>query len=213
MGLRLHGWRTGRSAPRPARRQGRRDHRNRGERASRRCPPLAESAKHLYVFQRTPSAIGVRGNRPTPDDFADGLEPGWQRQRMENFSAVMTGVPVPRDLTDDGWTHHMARVTNPEIPEGMSLDEIMRDGRGVRLLGDGGAPLPGERDRRRPERVAESLKPYYRYMCKRPCFHDEYLPTFNRATSPSSTAPPASSGSRRGEWSSTARSIALDCII
>ena len=28
--------------------------------------------------------------------------------------------------------------------------------------------------------VAESLKPYYRQFCKRPCFHDDYLPTFNR---------------------------------
>ncbi len=28
--------------------------------------------------------------------------------------------------------------------------------------------------------VAEALKPYYRQFCKRPCFHDEYLDTFNR---------------------------------
>ena len=28
--------------------------------------------------------------------------------------------------------------------------------------------------------TAESLKPYYRQFCKRPCFHDEYLPTFNQ---------------------------------
>ena len=28
--------------------------------------------------------------------------------------------------------------------------------------------------------TAEALKPYYRQFCKRPCFHDEYLPTFNR---------------------------------
>src|SRR6185437_10894521 len=48
-------------------------------------PPLAESAKHLYVFQRTPSAIGERGNRPTPAEFAEALRPGWQRERMENF--------------------------------------------------------------------------------------------------------------------------------
>src|SRR5690606_7964473 len=32
-------------------------------------PPLAESSEHLYVFQRTPSAIGIRGNHPTRDDF------------------------------------------------------------------------------------------------------------------------------------------------
>ena len=29
--------------------------------------------------------------------------------------------------------------------------------------------------------TAEALKPYYRQFCKRPCFHDEYLPTFNRS--------------------------------
>jgi cyclohexanone monooxygenase len=29
------------------------------------------------------------------------------------------------------------------------------------------------------EQTAEALKPYYRQFCKRPCFHDEYLPTFN----------------------------------
>ena len=29
--------------------------------------------------------------------------------------------------------------------------------------------------------TAEALKPYYRQFCKRPCFHDEYLQTFNRA--------------------------------
>jgi cyclohexanone monooxygenase/pentalenolactone D synthase len=28
--------------------------------------------------------------------------------------------------------------------------------------------------------VAESLKPYYRYLCKRPLFHDEYFDAFNR---------------------------------
>ena len=27
--------------------------------------------------------------------------------------------------------------------------------------------------------TAEILKPYYRYLCKRPCFHDEYLLAFN----------------------------------
>ena len=42
-----------------------------------------------------------------------------------------------------------------------------------------------EEHRRRVEELvsdpatAEILKPYYRYLCKRPCFHDEYLPAFN----------------------------------
>jgi cyclohexanone monooxygenase len=29
--------------------------------------------------------------------------------------------------------------------------------------------------------TAEALKPYYRQFCKRPCFHNEYLETFNRS--------------------------------
>lgn len=42
-----------------------------------------------------------------------------------------------------------------------------------------------EKIRARAERMvdepdtAESLKPYYRQFCKRPCFHDEYLSTYN----------------------------------
>jgi cation diffusion facilitator CzcD-associated flavoprotein CzcO len=32
----------------------------------------------------------------------------------------------------------------------------------------------------RDEVTAEKLKPWYRQLCKRPCFHDEYLQTFNR---------------------------------
>ena len=51
-------------------------------------PPLGESAKHVYVFQRTPSAIGERGNRPTRPSSPTSSRPGWQRKRMENFSAV-----------------------------------------------------------------------------------------------------------------------------
>ena len=43
-----------------------------------------------------------------------------------------------------------------------------------------------EEHRRRVEELvadpatAEILKPFYRYLCKRPCFHDEYLLAFNR---------------------------------
>src|SRR3546814_7068857 len=42
--------------------------------------PLAEAAEHVYVFQRTPSTIGVRGNRPTGPDFSQELQPGWRSE-------------------------------------------------------------------------------------------------------------------------------------
>ncbi len=143
-------------------------------------PGLAEAAEHLYLFQRTPSAIGVRGNRPTEPDFAEGLEPGWQQARMDNFQTVMMGRAVDQDLTDDGWTHHYAAVHHPPRWKGMTIEEYLRSGEEL----DYGIM---EEHRRRVEELvhdpatAEILKPYYRYLCKRPCFHDEYLPALNRA--------------------------------
>ena len=142
-------------------------------------PPLAESAKHVYVFQRTPSAIGVRDNAPTAEEFACSLEPGWQRARMENFTAVMMGMPVERDLVDDGWTAYMAKVSNPAIEPEMSMEDIV-------LAAEEFDFEVMELHRRRIEelvadpQVAEALKPYYRYLCKRPLFHDEYFDAFNR---------------------------------
>ena len=142
-------------------------------------PPLAESAKHVYVFQRTPSAIGVRGNRPTDPSFAEGLEPGWQKARMDNFQSIMLGRKVDADLTDDGWTHHYAAVQNPPRLKGMSVEEFMQDRRGARLRDHGGASARIDALVTDPD-VAAALKPYYRYLCKRPCFHDEYFDAFNR---------------------------------
>ncbi len=141
-------------------------------------PPLAEAARHVFVFQRTPSAIGVRDNRPTDPDFAHGLRPGWQRDRMDNFQAIMLGRKVEVDLVDDGWTHHYAAVHHPPRTEGMTLEEYLRSAEELdyQIM---------EAHRRRVEELvadpatAEILKPYYRYLCKRPCFHDEYLQAFN----------------------------------
>ena len=141
-------------------------------------PPLAESAKHLYVLQRTPSAIGERNNRPTEADFGERLEPGWQRSRMDNFQSVMMGLPVEVDQVDDGWTHDYAAVQHPPRREGMSSADFARSAEELdfEIM---------ERHRLRVEQLvadpatAEILKPYYRYICKRPCFHDEYLPALN----------------------------------
>ena len=142
-------------------------------------PHLAEAAEHVYVFQRTPSAIGVRGNRPTDPEFAASLQPGWQQERMDNFQSIMLGRPVEVDHTDDGWTRHYAKVHNPPRWKGMTTEEYMR---GAEELDYG---IMEEHRSRVDEivkdpAVAEILKPQYRYLCKRPCFHDEYLETFNR---------------------------------
>ena len=141
-------------------------------------PPLAESARHVYVFQRTPSAIGERGNRPTAPDFGEGLQPGWQQARWDNFQSIILGRPVDVDLVDDGWTHDYAAVQHPPRREGMTTAEYLRSAEEF----DYGIM---EAHRHRVEELvadpatAETLKPYYRYLCKRPCFHDEYLQVLN----------------------------------
>ncbi len=146
------------------------------------CVPfLGEAAEHLFVFQRTPSTVDVRGNTPTDTEWASGLETGWQKRRMENFNGLLSGVPQDKDLVDDGWTDliekmmHQFRNAKPgdnmDIPQMMEMAnfEKMEE---IRARVDDYVDDP---------EVAEKLKPYYKMFCKRPTFNDEYLPTFNRS--------------------------------
>jgi cyclohexanone monooxygenase len=145
-------------------------------------PHLGAAAKHLYVFQRTPSSIDVRGNRPTDPEWAARLEPGWQKRRMENFNNLVSGLFEPEDLVNDGWTDIIGKLlVRMRQSEGAAESpETMR--RAVELADF----EKMEEIRARVDTIvndpntAEALKPYYRQFCKRPCFHDEYLDTYNR---------------------------------
>lgn len=140
-------------------------------------PRLAEAAGQLYVFQRTPSTVDVRGNRPTDPTWAAELQPGWQRRRMENFQILTAGGHADEDLVDDAWTSLTKKL--PIVSgDGAVLDQSVRA-----ELADFAKM---EEIRSRVEELvtdpatAEALKPWYGYFCKRPCFHDEYLQAFNR---------------------------------
>ena len=143
-------------------------------------PHLGAHAKELFVFQRTPSSIDVRANRPTDPEWAASLEPGWQRRRMENFNNLVSGVFEPEDLVNDGWTDIIGKLLlmmrRGAIAEGTDPTEAVELADFEKM----------ESIRARVETIvndpntAEALKPYYRQFCKRPCFHDEYLDTFNR---------------------------------
>jgi cation diffusion facilitator CzcD-associated flavoprotein CzcO len=145
-------------------------------------PHLGRDAGHLYVFQRTPSSVDVRGQRPTDPEWADSLEPGWARRRRDNFLAVVTGAGADEDLVSDGWTSS-ARLQQKLIPtnhfSGLTPEERER----LEEIADFQKmnELRARVDRivEDPE-TAEKLKPWYRYMCKRPTFSDQYLQTFNR---------------------------------
>ena len=76
-----------------------------GATAVQRMPDLGESAEHLYVFQRTPSSIDVRNNRPTDPEWAASLGPGWQKRRIDNFNTLVSGGYKAEDMVNDGWTN------------------------------------------------------------------------------------------------------------
>ena len=146
-------------------------------------PHLGAAAKRLCVFQRTPSSIDVRGDRPTDPAWAASLHPGWHQHRMENFNTLVSGGWAEEDLVNDGWT---------DIIRNLGLVARMRAAKD-------GAADPAElvqlADFKKMESIrarvdgvisdqetADRLKPWYNQFCKRPCFHDDYLDTFNRPT-------------------------------
>jgi len=145
-------------------------------------PHLGEWAEHLYVFQRTPSSIDVKNNPPTDPAWAKSLEPGWHQRRMDNFNNLVSGVPQQEDLVNDGWTSLIRNLllgvlegkTDDFSPAGLARAAELADFEKmeeIRARVDAVVKDPA---------TAEALKPYYRQFCKRPCFHNEYLATFNR---------------------------------
>jgi len=138
-------------------------------------PQVARVAKELYVFQRTPGAVGIRNQQPTDVEWFRSLEPGWQHERIVNFTQAVTGAQPEVDMVADGWTE-MMWVDTQKAPaseeEAEALErtdfEAMET---IRRRIDAIVEDPG---------TAEKLKPYWGKHCKRVCFHDDYLPAFNR---------------------------------
>jgi cyclohexanone monooxygenase len=148
-------------------------------------PHLGAAAKRLFVFQRTPSSVDVRNNAETDPEWAASLTPGWQRRRIENFNILVSGGDQDEDLVHDGWTDIFRNLTGTAAKEAAKK-------LGRRLTSEERAELMILADYRKMNQVrarvdafvkdpmtAAALKPWYRQFCKRPCFHDEYLETFN----------------------------------
>lgn len=146
-------------------------------------PFLAQDAKELFVFQRTPSTVDPRNNCPTDKTWAKSLQPGWQRRRMENFNRLTWNHPEAEDPIGDAWTdlYHLtmeyfnaagdpAQLT-PETQQTLSAIANFDRMEALRKRVD---------DVVEDNQVAAALKPWYKFFCKRPAFNDEYLETFNR---------------------------------
>ena len=145
-------------------------------------PHLARTSKALFVFQRTPSSIDVRNNAPIdPDWFASIATPGWQQRWLENFTANQAGGNADVDLVQDGWTD-LARRIREQIrklpPQERTVPKMLvayedADFEKMEEIRARVDAIVQERE------TAAKLKAWYRQLCKRPCFHDTYLQSFN----------------------------------
>ena len=145
-------------------------------------PHVGESAEQLYVFQRTPSSVDVKQNDPTDPEWVKTLEPGWHQDRMDNFNMLVSGGFTERDLVKDGWTEVVRRIVG-KFKEGKAGELTPKEIAKTIELADFEKmeQLRGRVDEIVEDpQTAEALKPYYRQFCKRPCFHNGYLDTFNR---------------------------------
>ena len=133
-----------------------------GASAVQAIPRLAKAARALYVFQRTPSGVDVRADRPTDPEWQARLQPGWQAARRERN---LRG----RELSPEKKAELAALSREEKIrrQENENIEHMMRIHRRIEEIVEDKA-------------TAEALKPWYMFMCKRPCFDDEYLPAYNR---------------------------------
>ncbi|MFE3248357.1 flavin-containing monooxygenase [Streptomyces sp. NPDC059209] len=145
-------------------------------------PMLAADARHVHVFQRTPSTVDVRGNRRTTAADVGAERDGWARERRENFLRIVSGEEYREDLVADGWTSS-AGLLEKLLPSFRRSGD--RDAFEAAYEAADAAKMNEVRARVgrtvTDPATAETLKPWYRYACKRPAFSDLYYPAFNRS--------------------------------
>ena len=133
-----------------------------GATAVQAVPGLAENAKELYVFQRTPSSIDIRNDWPTDPNWARKLKPGWQAKRR---ARALQDPPMTEEQRAK--MAAMSREEKIRRQENANIDYMMRIHKRIdEIVKD--------------QETADALKPWYMFMCKRPCFHNDYLPAFNK---------------------------------
>lgn len=147
-------------------------------------PRLAKTSQELYVFQRTPSSIDVRNNHEIDQDWYASLGSGWQQKWLVNFATLQTGGFADEDLVKDGWTDISQRIRD-RILQVIAAGAEPGPDTVRRAYEDSDDEKMSEIRARVDEIVSDpataaALKPWYRQLCKRPCFSDEYLQAYNQ---------------------------------
>jgi cation diffusion facilitator CzcD-associated flavoprotein CzcO len=146
-------------------------------------PHVGAAAKETFVFQRTPSSIDVRNNKPIDPAWYASLGEGWQDKWMMNFAILQTGGFADEDLVQDGWTDIALRIRDRVVALVMERGELNEAIQKEAYEASDDEKMEEIRARVdaivRDAETAAHLKPWYRQLCKRPCFSDVYLDTYN----------------------------------
>ncbi|KAJ7625607.1 flavin-binding monooxygenase-like family protein [Roridomyces roridus] len=157
-----------------------------GATAIQAIPQLGNWAKHLYVFQRTPSSVDERGQHPTdPNEWANKIasKKGWQYARSKNFLSQFTmDTPIDEDQVNDRWCSTRSYCGFIGAPGIVSPDKTSEHVAALHSMDLERAERVRQRttDVVKDPATAAKLKAWYPAWCKRPTFHDDYLPTFNK---------------------------------
>ena len=144
-------------------------------------PQIAEYADETVVYQRTPTQVMPRQNAATDIEWFTSLKPGWHRERREAFDKCVQDRATLSEV-DDGWVKFakyqmdaVSEVGGESADLQAMMDALERsDYEWNEMLRDRVDAVVED------ESKAAKLKTYYRTMCKRPGFSDEYLPAFNK---------------------------------
>ncbi|PPR64662.1 MAG: Neopentalenolactone D synthase [Alphaproteobacteria bacterium MarineAlpha4_Bin2] len=143
-------------------------------------PEIAKVVGELHVFQRTPSSIDVRDQRVTePQEIEQWKkETNWALNRRNRLKQITSGRAAL--LGDDDFLSGKAKEFKPKkkhltpiSPEELVQKQLNSSFRVMEQIRGRVDAVVDD-----PE-TAKALRPYYPYGCKRPTFHDEFLPAFN----------------------------------
>ncbi|AHC26153.1 MULTISPECIES: flavin-containing monooxygenase [Mycobacteriaceae] len=187
-----------------------------GATAIQAIPFVAADAKQLFVIQRTPSNVGARDNRPTDPEWASSLKPGWQEERHRNFLAHCNGERPEQNLVDDVWTRVFVDMPGQHLVEAPVDTLELHDQ--IVLTEAADMTMMQEIHRRIDSVVsdpttAEALKPWYGFVCKRPCCNDGYLEAFNNPSVTLVSAPAGVDAITPTGLIANGTHYELDCII
>jgi cation diffusion facilitator CzcD-associated flavoprotein CzcO len=103
---------------------------------------------------------------------------------LMNFATLQTGGFADEDLVKDGWTDISQRIRDRIVEKVAAGNELTPELADLAFLESDDEKM--EEIRARCDAVvhdyatAQNLKAWYRQLCKRPCFHDEYLQAYNQ---------------------------------